>query len=288
MAKFDLYQTVTDKIIASIEQGTLPWVKPWKGDTRTGNASLPFNAVSGKNYRGVNLMLLSLAGMSDFTSNAYVTYKQAQKLGGNVKKGETGYIVVFWSIVEKKDSNGEKTNIPMLRYSTVFNVDQCEGIDPSKIKSPIVPEVKSTSALQLAELNGAKVNHGGDKAFYAPLFDQITMPHQDQFKSEDDYNATLFHELTHWTGHKSRCNRDFANRFGSEAYAFEELVAEMGAAMLCANAGIEYTTQHTAYIAGWLKVLKDDKRAIFTASKQAMLAVDSLTHQDDEQEDDSE
>lgn len=277
--KRDVYQEVTDKIIEAMESNKAPWLKPWE-DAKDGSPTLPYNAASGGNYHGVNLMLLS---MLPYSSNAFVTYKQAQKLGGNVKKGEKGHLVIFWKFIEKteRDGNGRQTKerIPLLKHFTVFNLDQCEGINADKIKSPEKSShhTTGTEALDLVTNTGATVNHGGDVACFMPSQDIVCMPHQTQFKSEDHYSATLLHEATHWTGHKSRLDRDFSGRFGSEAYAFEELVAELGSAYLCASLNIRLDNlQHPQYLANWLRVLKSDKKAIFTASSKAAKAADFI------------
>lgn len=268
----DIYQTITDNIVAALEKGAAPWIKPW---TATSGGSLPHNAVSGRAYNGVNFIVLSCAA---YASNGWLTYKQAKELGGNVRKGEKGTQIVFWSFPKVTDkATGEIKTVPFAKGFTVFNVEQCEGLDTSKLKG-FTPTVQGATAINvLADTVNADVRHAGGSAYYQPTHDFIAMPGVDTFTSQEAYAGTLAHELVHWTGHKDRCDRQFGKRFGDDAYAFEELVAEIGSAFVCASAGIPLEgLQHDAYIASWLKVLKADKRAIFTASSQAKKAADWL------------
>lgn len=268
----DIYQTITDNIVAALEKGAAPWIKPW---TAASGGSLPHNAVSGRAYNGVNFIVLSCAA---YASNGWLTYKQAKELGGNVRKGEKGTQIVFWSFPKVTDKEtGEIKTVPFAKGFTVFNVEQCEGLDTSKLKG-FTPTAQGATAINdLAANVGADVRHGGGSAYYHPTHDFIAMPSVDTFTSQEAYAGTLAHELVHWTGHKDRCDRQFGKRFGDDAYAFEELVAEIGSAFVCASAGIPLEgLQHDAYIASWLKVMKSDKRAIFTASSQAKKAADWL------------
>jgi antirestriction protein ArdC len=267
----DIYSEVTAKIIGQLESGVVPWVRPW--DNAKGcNAGLPINYATGKQYHGINIPLLWSSGFAD---QRWLTYKQAQAIGANVRKGEHGSLVVFYKKWELKDTNatGESVtkSVPILRSFTVFNVSQIDGLKEETAPSEPAPITYTRAAEVFAQADAA---HGGNRAFYSPSNDRITMPHLDQFHSEADYFATALHELTHWTGHTSRLARDFSGRFGTDAYAFEELIAEMGAAFLCAESGIAYTTQHASYIDNWLKVLKSDKKALFTAASQAQKAAD--------------
>lgn len=284
---FDIYQTVTDKILTALESGNIPWIKPWKDSHGYGDAGLPYNGSNGRNYNGINLLLL---GMGGYSSNAWVSFKQAAAMGGSVKKGEKGSMVVFWSRKVKKDKDGNEKATFLLRYYTVFNIEQCEGIAPEKVKRPKVGTIANTTAHGVAIQHDANLSYGGNRAFYSPATDSIQMPPQEAFKSIQEHDATLFHELTHWTSHKARCDRDLsAGRFGNAEYAFEELVAELGSAFLCARVGIEQTTQASAYIQGWIKVLKDDKTAIYKASKLAQQAADYLLpYNDDDSNSDAE
>lgn len=286
--KFDIYEVITNKIIQSLEAGKLPWLKPWdaihcKTATR---GELPYNGFSGRNYNGMNQILL---GLMPYNSNAYYSYKQVTELGGTVRKGEKATMVVFWTFTEYKDQvTGEQAKIPFLRYYNVFNYEQCDNLPEPKhvIADPI--KYDSLDSLVKDDLN-IKLAHGGNSAFYSPALDAIQMPRHEAFISETFYKGTLLHELTHATGHSTRCNRDFKNRFGSEAYAFEELVAELGSAFLGASLNVEPVLQHNAnYIANWLVVLKNDKKAIITASSQAQKAckwvLDSLSLEDNTEE----
>ncbi len=270
--KIDVYQAVTDRIIESLESGSIPWLKPWK-DGNNADPSMPYNASTGRAYNGINVLLL---WSMPYESNGWLTYNQAASCGGNVKKGEKSTLVTFWQFLkEKKKGRETGRTIPMIKHFNVFNVEQCENLENLKTIEPIV--IDNTDALTLAKNNGATVKHGGNKAFFKPSADYIQMPPQANFNESNDYDCTLLHELTHWTGHKARLERDFTGRFGDDAYAFEELVAEMGSAFLCCSLGVqENILQHTAYLQSWLKVLKADKRAIFTAASKAKAACESL------------
>ena len=265
---FDIYQVITDKILVSLEQGVTPWLKPWTNSNTVNTATLfPYNGFTGKNYSGVNVLLLSC---NNYASNDYYTFKQVTELKGNVKKGEKSHIVVYWHILEKTDTNGNIDKIPFLKYYNVFNREQCENLPESKVKQVTVNHVALDA---LPEKLGVKLAHGGNKAFYSPANDSITMPLHESFTDTKYYDATLLHELTHSTGHETRCKRDFKNRFGSDAYAFEELIAELGSAFLGASLGVTPVLQHNAsYIASWLTVLKNDKKAILKASSEAQKA----------------
>lgn len=277
--KRDIYQEVTNRIIEQLESGTKPWIKPWKS-TGAGCATMPHNGLSGNNYQGVNTLLLwTMQHSLGYQSNTWLTFKQAKELDGSVRKGEKGSPVIYYQMIKRVDkSTGEETVYPMLKQYTIFNLEQCEDINVEKLKIPVAKEVNKTPVLELALNNGAKVGHGGDSAYFAPGADVIQMPNQQDFKNLDNYEATLLHELTHWTGHKSRLDRlpGFA-MFGSESYAFEELVAELGSAFLGAEYGLNHEIlQHDSYIESWLKVLKNDKKAIFKASKLAQQASEYL------------
>lgn len=273
--KFDLYQTVTDKIVASLESGVLPWVKPW--DNKKGGSD--YNLISGKEYRGINVILLGMAG---FNSPVWATYKQWQEKGCNVKKGQSGSMIVYASKVESKDASAITETNPegkkeffMMKYSTVFNAEQVEGYEPES--SGNNTEFNMIEACETVLKPWAhKITHQGNQAFYSPAHDAITMPPKEAFKTSAGYYSTAFHELSHLTGHESRLNRDFKNRFGTEAYAFEELIAELSSAFINHSCGLDSINNHDSYIASWLKVLKNDKKAIFTASTQAQKAADMV------------
>jgi antirestriction protein ArdC len=280
----DLYATVTNRIVAELENGFAPWVKPWSRSIKGGvSIALPYNASTRKPYRGINILLLGM--LPGFEVPAYVTFQQAKMAGGTVRKGEHGHKIYFYMPLTVKDkTNGEDKKIPMLKEYTVFNVSQCDGlpteyygkrddlepVPPSPVDAPS-PEFSAWVAR-----SGARVQHGGNKAFYSPGYDLVQMPVLAAFKNAAGYSATLAHELVHWTGAKKRCDRVFGKRFGDQAYAAEELVAELGAAFTCAHFGIEGDLRHAGYIASWIKLLKSDSRAIFTAASKAQQAVDYL------------
>lgn len=280
--KRDIYQEVTDKIVTLMEQGARAedWVMPWTGV----NAGLPFNAVTGKTYRGINVPLLwCQASAAGHETNQWASYKQWLERGAQVRKGEKGTMIVFYRAIERKDADGEPDTIRFLRYSTVFNAAQVDGYEPPVVELPDLAE-RIEACDDFASNSGADIRYGGGRAFYTSRGDYIALPAWDRFRdtkhstaTENAY-STLFHELTHWTGHKDRCGRDLANRFGSEAYAAEELVAELGAAFICAHLGItsEPREDHAQYLDSWLRVLRSDKKAIFTAASQASQALDYL------------
>lgn len=265
----DIYQDVTDRIIAALESGSIPWHKPWNSK----GGDFPHNAYTGRQYSGVNvLLLLCQQASKGYASNGWLTYKQAQLADGTVKKGEKGTHVVFWQF-KRVDEEGEKV-IPLCRSYVVFNTEQCEGLTLRDYGSQALPATEIDSYLLAA---GAVLKHGGNRACYSPSQDVITMPERGAFQNLNDYHATLLHEATHWTGHKSRLDRDLTGRFGTNAYAAEELIAEMGAAFLCARFGVPVQElQHAGYLQSWLSVLRADKRAIFTASSAAQKAADYI------------
>lgn len=278
----DVYQQVTDRIIAALERGAAPWVRPWTADPEGGEDR---NLASKKPYRGVNVLLLwAQRAACGYERPLWVTYQQAKELGGHVKRGQRGTQIVFWKINSYERDGGadgdDTVEIPMARNYTVFNVEQCEGLDLPELGEP-KPEDKLPTRLAHAKAwcaaTGAKVTHGGDKAFYAPSQDRIQMPKRASFESPELYFGTLIHELTHWTKQPTRCNREFSKRFGDDTYAFEELVAELGAAFGCAALRIPGELRHAEYLSHWLRVLRGDKRAIFTAASQARKAHEFLS-----------
>jgi antirestriction protein ArdC len=273
--KIDLYQQVTDRIIEALESGNLlPWQKTYSTDFQ---AAMAYNFVSKKNYRGVNPLLLWLRQEEKgFEHNAWLSYKQAANLGGQVKKGEKGTSVFYFSVFEKENEKTKLTEkIPFLKYYTVFNVSQCDGLEmPEKIVKPPRTWEDSQDIEQVFAATGASlVFDKHHTPCFVPALDYISMPNKSRYTKADDYYKTLFHELTHWTGHNKRLKRDFTGRFGSQSYAFEELVAEIGSAYLCADLGIHgNTNDHASYIDNWLQILKKDKRAIFKAATLAQQA----------------
>lgn len=272
--KKDVYQIVTDRIIQLLESGTVPWHRPWKG----GNDA-PRNLITRKPYRGINFFLLSAAG---FVSPFWLTFRQIEMRGGRVRKGEKSFPVVFWKIFEE-DDNGEKKKIPFLRYHRVFNVAQCEGIE-----TPVSPGLpKKFNPIERCEQVVAEmpkcpvIEHGLGRACYWPTLDRINMPEARLFESSEAYYSTLFHELTHSTGHVFRLNRKEITdpiRFGSDPYSREELVAEMGATFLCGQCEIENKTinQSASYIQNWLEQLKNDRKLVVHAAAQAQKACDFI------------
>jgi antirestriction protein ArdC len=273
---FDLRQQLTDRVIEMIEQGGLCWVRGWQ------KKGMPRNGKTGNDYRGLNVVFLwHRADRAGYSSNVWLTYKQAQELGGQVRKGEASVLCSKFDMVKKKEKNehGEDEFYPMCKPFWLFNVAQIDGL-PASFYVPTPPAFAPNEAAEnIIADSGARFIFAGDQAFYSPAFDAITLPPRASFLSAENFYATALHELVHWTGSKTRLDRlQNEARFGSDAYAFEELVAELGAAMLGAEIGLtgETMANHAAYVDGWLKILKADKTAIFSAAKQASAAVDFL------------
>lgn len=288
--KVDVYQIVTDQIIALLEKGTVPWQKPWTDE------GIPMNLLSKRPYRGINLWLLL---SHDYERNLFLTWDQLKKVGGSVKRGETGHIVVFWKTLSPKISpeGQEEKPVPLLRYYKVFNVSQCRnlphdllgadavGSAPAEMNTKLDCEVIISSMPQCPQ-----IRHKETHAFYHVADDYINMPKRKSFKSIEGYYSTLFHELVHSTGHEKRLNRKTVTQmaeFGSEMYSLEELVAEMGSAYLSSASGIldAQITKTAAYITGWLGKLKNDKRFIIQASGLAQKAVDFVLNRQVDRED---
>ena len=277
----DLYASVTARIVAALEQGTPPWVRPW---SRISDA-LPVNAQTGRAYRGVNFALLSLEAQAcSYLVNRWLTYRQANELGAQVRRGERGSTVVFWQL-RRVAATGEtfpddqppdhRDKIyPLLRAYTVFNVAQVDGLPADQVQARIPTWEPEARGEELLLMSSARFRQGGTQAYYQPATDEIHLPPLAAFPTASGYYATALHELVHWSGHPSRCRRDLTGRFGDSAYAAEELVAEMGAAYLCAHCRIDGELRHASYLQSWLKVLRSDKRAIFTAAAQAQRAAD--------------
>lgn len=280
--KPSLYQEVTDKIVAELEQGRVPWVQPW-GRAKAG-LGLPRNAVTGRRYSGVNILILWGAVIErDFACQSWLTFRQALDLGGNVRKGERGTTVchadrfVPKTEIERAAEVGDEPEaVPFLKRFTVFNVAQCDGL-PNRLfaEAPVLPERETIPhAEALIAATKADFRIGGERAFYLPGTDTIQVPPQPAFFAQIDYYRTCFHELGHWTGHVSRLGRDLSGGFGSKSYAREELVAEMASAFVCATLGIIPTVRHADYLGSWLDVLREDNRAIFRAASAASKAAD--------------
>jgi antirestriction protein ArdC len=278
----DLYATVTNQIITALEAGTPPWCCPW---TQGHGCAMPANLATSHPYRGVNILLLNLQQMArGYPLNRWLSYNQARALGANVRKGEHGTGIVFFKLMERdetrpagKDAPGRKV-IPLLRSFTVFNAAQIDGLPEGLAAVPSVPEgwTPSSAAEGLLARSGATIRHGGDRAFYRPADDVIQMPLKAAFPDASSYYSTALHELTHWTGAPDRCNRELRSRQHIQAYAMEELVAEMGAAFLSSHCHLAGELQHASYLASWLEALRNDKRLIFTAASLAQKAADFL------------
>lgn len=268
-----VYQSVTNCIIEQLEKGALPWVKPWKADSTADK-----NIGTQKPYQGINRLILGIESMvSGYDVPVWGTYKQWQALGANVRKGEKGTQIVFFSpVVKENKQTGETEAYNCLKAYWVFNARQVDGIEIQAPSADNAPFNAIDHAEALLADSGAVINHGGDAAFYVPSADKIQLPHKSAFDNESSYYATAFHELTHWTGHETRCNRNLKGKFGNSQYAFEELIAEMGAAFLCAENRIQGELRHAGYIGNWLQVMRDDSRAVFKAAALAQKAVDHI------------
>ncbi|WP_311276772.1 zincin-like metallopeptidase domain-containing protein [Methylobacterium sp. WCS2018Hpa-22] len=273
---FDVHQAVTDRIIAALENdASETWTCPWH---RTGGA-LPRNAVTGKAYRGINVLSLWVgAQAAGYTDDRWATYKQWAEMGAQVRKGERSTLVVFFKDLSPGEADADERPRFVARGSYAFNAAQVDG-------APGLDGSEPASAWHLPESfdrfvadTGAEVLHGGDAAFYQPTADRIVMPPRERFHTAHGYASTMCHELTHWTGAPTRLARDLSGRFRSQSYAAEELVAELGAAFLMAEMGLapEPHPTHASYIASWLKLLRDDSRAIFTAAGAASKAAQYL------------
>jgi antirestriction protein ArdC len=283
--KRDLYGEVTARILADLEQGAAPWIKPWSA---TPGMNHPHNAATSRPYSGSNVVLLWMATQRHgWTVPRFLTFKQALDLGGNVRKGEHGTKVYFVKQLEVRDrkaaeGDGATRTIPMMREYTVFNVAQCEKL-PERVTNPAAKAPRNKDGRDaLADdffvITHADIREGNGEAYYVPSKDFISLPAFASFKSADTFYGTAFHELGHWTGHKSRLDRSevMQSRFGNRAYAAEELVAELTAAFLCAEFDMDGELRHAGYIATWIGLLKSDSRAFFTACSKAQAAADHL------------
>lgn len=286
----DVYSRITTQIIEAIEAGAVSYQMPWH--ITDAEAFSPINAVSKKPYRGVNVLALWLhAAVRKYSRGLWATYKQWHELGAQVRKGEKSALIVFWKSSER-ENEGEETaqereqgrGRPFIAKGyAVFNVAQVDGFVPPKV--PELPQSeRDEEAERFFSALGADIRHGGFKAYYDHEEDFIQMPRFEAFRESYGYYSTLAHEATHWTGAKSRLNRDIRNRFGSGAYAAEELIAELGSAFVCSNLKMSNKprTNHAPYIASWLELLRKDKRAIFTAASKAQQAVDWMQDRQDD------
>ena len=281
-----LYQEITDKIIAELEAGRLPWVQPWGTSAVQAPLAMPKNAATERRYSGINVLILWGAVVQHgFPGQSWLTFRQALSLGGNVRKGERGTTVVFadrfvpdQERARAREQGDEPNAIPFLKRFTVFNVAQCDGVagDLATVPPPvpdglILPEVEA-----LIRASGADLRLGGDKAFYSPTLDYIQVPRTEAYFEPINWHRTALHELGHWSGAPTRLGRDLSGSYGSKSYAREELVAEMTAAFTCATLGITPTVRHADYIGSWLEVLREDDRAIVRAASAASKAAEFL------------
>lgn len=269
------YEIITDRIIAALDAGVIPWKKPWSV-----SGGIQMNYITKKPYRGLNVFLTLMQG---YASPYWLTFRQTQEVGGQVRKGEKGTPVIFWSLQTRQvdDGNGdfEEKEIPFIRFYTVFNISQVDGIVPDQAEA--FKPLLSCESVIVNMPQAPAIVHGMRAASYSPATDTVSMPPRASFNTDSGYYTTLYHELTHSTGHTSRLNRKTLTEkaeFGSEDYSKEELVAELGAAFLCGHAGIEQETiEHcAAYIASWRARLSDDKRLIISAAAQAQKAADYI------------
>lgn len=277
MKSAEVFDKIAAGIIAKMEAGVRPWAKPWT--SRPGSLTVPHN-IKGRAYRGANVFWLWLAQEANgYEHPVWLTYKQAADMGGNVRKGEKGTPVFFWSRSTVKDkATGEEKATFFAKSYTVFNVAQCEGIELPAAPEPAPEGERMAAAEALIAATGARIQHGGDRAFYVPSRDYIQLPAFADFVNPDAYYSTAFHEIGHWTGHESRLNREYGKRFGDDAYAFEELVAELTAAFVCGSQGFASIERddHAAYLANWIRVLKADSKAFVTAASAAQKAADLI------------
>jgi antirestriction protein ArdC len=283
----DVYQSITDQIVSELEKGVRPWLQPWSAGNMDGRVVLPLRH-NGIAYRGVNIITLWMTSLAKgYSAPIWMTFKQAIDLGACVRKGEKGSLTVYADKITRTETDsatGEEcpNQIHYMKGYTVFNAEQIDGL-PGHYYSKPAPRLEPLPRIERAEklfaATGADIFHGGNRAVYVISQDHVQMPPFEAFRDAESYYATLAHEMTHWTRHPTRLDRSFGRkRWGDEGYAMEELVAELGSAFLCAD--LELTPQvqedHAAYIGNWLAVLKQDKRAIFTAASHAQRAADFL------------
>jgi antirestriction protein ArdC len=281
-----LYEDITNKIIAELEAGCVPWVQPWGTGITTAPLAMPVNATTGRPYSGINVLLLWGAVVSGgFSGQSWLTFRQALTLGGCVRKGERGTTVVYADRFVPEDEKrrarevGEGANaIPFLKRFTVFNTDQCNNLpDGIATAAPPVPTGLIDANVQLLiAATGIDFRIGGNRAYYDPAHDYVQVPPPQAYFEAIDWHRTALHELAHATGHRTRLDRDLSGSFGSKSYAFEELVAEISAAFSCASLGVIPTVRHADYVGSWLEVLREDNRAIVRAASKAGKATDWL------------
>lgn len=281
-----LYDEITDKIIAELEAGRVPWVQPWGTAAAKAPLVMPNNAATKRQYSGINVLILWGAVIErGFVGQSWLTFRQALSLGGHVRKGERGTTVVYADRFVPNDekqraakTGEEALAIPFLKRFTVFNADQCDGLSmeigaaaPPRPQGLIEPTVEA-----LIKATGIDFRIGGDRAFYVPAEDYVQVPPPQAYFEPINWHRTALHELAHASGHPSRLNRDLSGGYGTKKYAFEELIAEISSAFSCASLGIVPTVRHTDYIGSWLEVLREDHRAIVRAASQASKVADYL------------
>jgi antirestriction protein ArdC len=285
-ARSSIYDDITSRIIAELEAGWLPWVQPWGTASAKAPLALPRNAATQRQYSGINILILWGAVVQQgYPTQAWLTFRQALALGGNVRKGERGTTVVYADRFTPEDEKRRAREtgdtpgqIPFLKRFTVFNAAQCEGL-PEEIAvaaPPPPPGMIEPQVEALIRATAIDFRIGGDRAFYVPALDYVQVPPPQAYFEPINWHRTALHELGHATGHAARLGRDFSGSFGTKTYAFEELVAEMNAAFCCASLGIVPTVRHADYIGSWLEVLREDNRAIVRAASQASKAADWL------------
>ena len=275
-----LYQTVTAAIVAELETGAAPWLKPWKTSVANGTSLLPSNAATGRHYHGINIPILwHRASERGYPTHQWLTFNQAKEKGANVRKGEKATQVVFTKKLRIKDQETEEERqISMLRGYFVFNVGQVEGLpeQPPTGSTEPTPDERTAQVDRFVCAIRADIRHGGNEACFVPALDYIAMPPFGAFKTTEGYYATGLHELGHWSGHSARLDRNLDARFGTRSYAAEELIAELTSAFLCAHLGNTGELRHAGYLSKWIELLKHDDRAIFTAAAKAQQAADFL------------
>lgn len=280
----NVYQEITDAIIADLERGCAPWAQPWDSAAGAVPFTIPCNASTKRPYSGINILTLwSAAAKRKFTGHSWLTFRQALAVGGNVRKGEHGVTVVyadrFTPDAEReraRETGYAAGSIPFLKRFTLFNSDQCEGLPADPTAPPPSTETIVPAADAVIAATGADIRFGGGEAFYHPRLDYVQVPPAHAYFEPINWFRTVFHELGHRTGHASRLNRDQSGAFGSPAYAREELVAEMAGAFVCASLGITPTVRHADYLGSWIEVLRADNRAITRAASAASKAADHI------------
>lgn len=273
------YVEVTDRIVEALEKGVVPWERPWI-------CGQPRNAETGRRYRGINRLLLDFTALErGYSSSGWLTYAAARRLGGYVRRGESGTMVIYYERFEKQqptepswDQEVDQAHIYLARHFWLWNLDQVDGLDAlrTQFAGLFSSPPHDAVAEEILARPTATIRYGGDHAAYSPGTDEITLPHREAFPSPEAFYATAYHELGHWTGHPTRLDRPLTGRFGEEDYAREELVAELTASMLCSQAGLDVVSQSAAYIDSWIRVLRRDCRAIFEAARDAQAAADFI------------